>query len=331
MNEIERREKESNLDWAARLGAITAIELENITDELKIREVTLKYWKPIRDAVTNENTIKKVRTTFISPIESHFPDQNTLKPGYYFSDSKERKYSPLPKEERGRYEHLAFWYATSTIERWDVVGDDARANRKASFNKPHESQIETAQTEKTEQTETTPTQTLETMNISQLELDADTQKVVENAIAHSGMSLAEFIQKACQVYGKTVMGKVKFVGEELTAVPTEELLGDKYTTHSGRAEELTKRAIYAVETHNNSCTEKSQKWHINQTLIQHLTGSKPATIKKILEKYQTRLDDHNAKHELTAYDNRKPGVILKDKIKEDINLSELVPNGFDIA
>ncbi|MEH2310196.1 MAG: hypothetical protein V7K35_01920 [Nostoc sp.] len=50
--------------------------------------------------------------------------------------------------------------------------------------------------------------------------------------------------------------------------------------------------------HNNNCTEKSQKWMITQTAIQSFTGSKPTTIKAILERYQTRLDDYNSKHEL---------------------------------
>ncbi|MHC5731001.1 MAG: hypothetical protein ACYTXY_44280, partial [Nostoc sp.] len=81
------------------------------------------------------------------------------------------------------------------------------------------------------------------------------------------------------------------------------------------------------EAHNNNCTEKSQKWMITQTAIQSLTGSKPATIKAILENYQTRLDDHNAKHDLNPYDNRKGGG---RKIELEIDLAVLIPDGLNL-
>lgn len=60
-------------------------------------------------------------------------------------------------------------------------------------------------------------------------------------------------------------------------IPTEELKSDSYKTHLGRADKLARRAIYALEMHNNNSR------YINQTAIQCLTGSKPATIKEILQ------------------------------------------------
>ncbi|MEH2446782.1 MAG: hypothetical protein V7K18_13610 [Nostoc sp.] len=66
---------------------------------------------------------------------------------------------------------------------------------------------------------------------------------------------------------------------------------------------------------------------ITQTAIQSFTGSKPATIKAILERYQTRLDDHNSKHELNPYDNRKPGR----KINDEIDLAVIVPDGTSLV
>lgn len=335
MNETERLEKESNEAWGARLGAIAANELKGVKDEQAIREITLKYWEPIREAIASDNSLKRPRTAFAKAISEKFPNSQKRKPGYYHTK---------PRGKDPHWEHLALWYATSNRDRWDVIGDEARVAYKASFEQPTQSQ-QPAQAEQIEQTQQTeqaiqPEQTeqitlqpettvpsLETMNIAQLELDADTQKVVESAIAYSGMSLAEFVRKACQVYAKTVTGKVKMADEDLTPVPTAELLSEKYKTHPGRADELTRRAIYALEVHNNNCTEKPQKWHINQTAIQTLTGSKPATIKKILENYQTRLDDHNTKHQLNPYDNRKPGI----KIDEAINLVELVPDGLNMV
>ncbi|GBE95630.1 hypothetical protein [Nostoc cycadae] len=334
MSEIERLERESNEIWASRLGAIAAHQLKGVKDEQAIREITLKYWEPIRAAITSDNSLKRPRTAFAKAITEKFPNSQKRKPGYYHTK---------PRGKAAHWEHLALWYATSNRDRWDVVGDEARVAYKVSFEQPTQPEQPT-QTEQIEQTQqaTQPEQTeqitlqqeatttvlsLETMNIAQLELDVDTQKVVEDAIAYSGMSLAEFVKKACQVYAKTVTGKVKLADEDLTPVPTAELMSEKYKTHPGRADELTRRAIYALEVHNNNCTERNQKWHINQTAIQTLTGSKPATIKKILENYQIRLDDHNAKHELNPYDNRKPGI----KIDEAINLVELVPDGLNVV
>ncbi len=151
--------------------------------------------------------------------------------------------------------------------------------------------------------------------------------MVEEAIAHSGLSIAEFVRKSCQTYSAIVVGKAKMSNDDLTTVSTQDLLTNRvYKTHPNRAEELTRRAISALETHNNNCTEKSQKWHINQTAIQSLTGSKPATVKEILKGCQQRLDDHNAKHDLNPYDNRKPG----QKLTEVIDLAALVPDGVDV-
>ncbi|MBD2441009.1 hypothetical protein [Nostoc sp. FACHB-110] len=323
MSEIERLAKESNEVWASRLGSIAAHQLKGVKDEPVIREITLKYWEPIREAIISDNSLKRPRTAFAKAITEQFPNSQKRKPGYYHTK---------PRGKVPHWEHLALWYATSNRDRWDVIGDEARIAYKASFEQPTqlEQPVQIEQTQQTEQVSLQPEITvpsLETMNIAQLELDADTQKVVEVAIAYSGMSLAEFVRKACQVYAKTVTGKVKLADEDLTSVPTAELMSEKYKTHPGRADELTRRAIYALEVHNNNCTQRNQKWHINQTAIQTLTGSKPATIKKILENYQTRLDDHNTKHELNPYDNRKPGI----KIEEAIKLNELVPNGLDVV
>ncbi|OUL20941.1 hypothetical protein BV378_28385 [Nostoc sp. RF31YmG] len=286
-----------------------------------MREITLSYWKPITQEFPNENSIKRPRKAFRNAIEEAFPASTIAKSGYYLTKAG--------KNKSERYEHLALWYSTTSKERWEVVGDNARTHYFANWGKPDQQaqQLEPPQPQQPETVQPAQT-TLDDMNISQMLLDTETQQMVENAIAHSGMSLADFVRKACQVYAKTVTGKYGQYESDLTAVTTEDLLSSPtYKTHPGRAEELTRRAIYALETHNNNCTEKSQKWMITQTAIQALTGSKPATIKTILEKYKTRLEDHNKKHELNPYDNRKPGR----KIDDEIDLSALVPDGLDVV
>lgn len=280
------------------LGQKLVSKLTGLTDKENIKIASIEAFKELETLVP-KGSFGVAFTHARKAIKQSFPDKELDNPGYYWTNSG--------KGQIQRYEHLALYYFSTKQERWEEVQQTT------------EQLIETFQPVQT---------TLDDMNISQLQLDADTQAIVEAAIAHSGISLADFVRKACQVYAKTVTGKHGQYESDLTAVPTEELLSSAtYRTHPGRAEELTRRAIYALETHNNNCTEKSQKWMITQTAIQSLTGSKPATIKAILERYQTRLDDHNTKHELNPYDNRKPGR----KIDDEIDLAALVPDGTSLV
>jgi hypothetical protein len=183
----------------------------------------------------------------------------------------------------------------------------------------------------TEQPTEQPTEqtiaTLDDMNIAQLELDADTQTILQDALQQSGMPLPDFIRQAVRVYAKTITGKSQKRGEDLSGVETDKLLTDPtYSTHPGRAEELTKRAIKAIKYFNaNVATEKADRWCITQSAIASLTGSRASAIGKALEPFKTEVDDHNQTYGLDGYSNRKPGK----KIEEIINLSELCPDGLD--
>jgi uncharacterized FlgJ-related protein len=140
------------------------------------------------------------------------------------------------------------------------------------------------------------------------------------------MQLPQFIQQAVRVYAKTIMGKTHRHTEDLTTVSTQDLLtGDAYKTHPGRAEVLTKRAIQAIKYYNaNVAAENAFRWCITQSAIAKLTGSKPATIGKILEQYKVEIETHNQTYGLNDYSNRK-----RDKKIEDLNFAELVPSGLD--
>jgi hypothetical protein len=308
-------------------------------------EVGQQLVKKLR-TLKKESTIKEYATAIVDQIRESYPKANSRKTplsivrkavsaAYPDTETQEHPLQYFTNKGQGnveRYQHLALKYLTLSSEEWDAVGDEKRQEWKAQQQAEISEQVQ--QTEISEQVQQTETVkaikkqiTLDDLNISQMQLDAETEEMVQEAIAHSGITLADFVRRACQVYAKTITGKVKQFSEDLTAVPTEELKSDTYKTHPGRADELARRAIYALETHNNNCTEKAQKWHINQTAIQSLTGSKPATIKAILENYQTRLDDHNAKHDLNPYDNRKGGG---RKIDLEIDLVELVPDGLNL-
>lgn len=64
------------------------------------------------------------------------------------------------------------------------------------------------------------------MTIENLNLDTETHAIVQDALNHSGMSLADFIKQACKVYGKTLVGKATQVND-LESISTEELLNNK--------------------------------------------------------------------------------------------------------
>ena len=257
-------------------------------------------------------------------------------PTFYFTNEG--------KGQGGRYEHLALWYVTSKEERLHVVGAEARAKylkAQKPFDQPEiekslvqvveDEQVDT-QLEQVDLVETQPEieQVLEidAMTISSLKLDAETQEMVENAIAQSGMSIAEFIQQACTVYAKTVTGKSRKYSKDLSYVETETLRKDKaYSTHPGRAGELVKRAVQAIKQHNGQSTELSQKWLITQSLIADMTGAKAAAVKAAMQHYQTDINNSNKSLKddgATDLLNRKGG---KEAFCND--WVHLIPSGID--
>jgi hypothetical protein len=142
------------------------------------------------------------------------------------------------------------------------------------------------------------------------------------------MTLADFTRQALRVYAKTITGKTRKQSEDLATIPTDKLLNDStYSTHPGRAEELTKRAIKAIKHYNaNIATSKASRWCITQSAIASLTGSRASTVGKVLEQFKDDIESHNQTYELDNYSNRKRG---KPSIEETINLTELTPNGLD--
>ena len=325
MTQTTRLQNESNEAYTARLANLAVEQLQGITEETEIKNTILPIWKSLLDAIPNENSQKRPAKKFREIIKEAFPDKQTATSGYYFT-----------KEGKGkleRFQHIAFWYITNNKDRWDVIGDDARNKYFAGFEvKPETVSEEIIVTEviansPTETTETTTELTLESMDITTLKLDAETQQKVQDALDYSGMSLADFIQKACTIYATTLTGKAKQFDSDLSGVDTQELLSAKYKTHPGRAREMVKRAIQAIKIHNSEIvSETGDRWHINQTAIQSLTGSKPQTVKEILADYQDDITSHNENYELTPYLNRKAD---KRKIEDVIDVAALVPNGIE--
>ena len=171
------------------------------------------------------------------------------------------------------------------------------------------------------------------MNIESLELDTDTQNAVLAALEHSGLSLAEFIQKACTVYAKTVVGKANQVNEykDISDIPTSEHMSNKkFKTYPGRAEELVKRAIRAIHKYNSMCvSEDNERWYISLSSIQSLTGCNAQKIAEIGSKFEVAIADANASFpDVTPYSNKNRKV-KGTKIGNFVRLAKLIPNGIE--
>lgn len=303
------------MNWTE-IGQQLAEALQGIDDEATIRTaceaVTGKIYAQYENPSSRRNPLTAVR----KELAKHYPQTSTKQADYqYFTDSGKGKVK--------RWEHLALKYLTLSKQDWDEVGDEKRGEwQEETATQPANNVHEFSQL------------SLENMTIKQLELDSQTQEIVEQAIEQTGMSLAEFIQKACRVYAKTVTGKTRKQGGDLSAVSTEELLKNlTYATYPGRVDELTRRAIQAIKIYNSEIApERKDRWCITQSIIAELTGSRPAAVKESLEKYREDIYDHHAKYELLdangepdKYINRKKGIEIKDKIK----LLELVPDGLE--
>lgn len=284
--------------------------LEGIENEETIRLACSEVMQQICSAYGNPASRKKPLSLVRKEISNRWPSTAT----------KASEHQYLTSSGKGnveRYEHLALKYLTLSERDWDELRGDAT---------PVESEVNRKQIE-AEPPRQTKEFNIKDMDIKQLELDAETEGMVNQAIEQSGMNLAEFIQKACQVYAKTVTGKARKFEEDLATVPTEKLLNDvAYSTHPGRPDELTKRAIRAIEIYNDEiATENKYRWCITQTIITELTGSRAESVKRIMGSLKQRIDDHNAKYELNPYSNRKRGIELKDEVK----LTKLVPSGIE--
>lgn len=295
-------------------GKELATKLKGVEDEQAIKELCQTAIDEIRKAYPDTpNSRKTPLSSLRKVVAAEFPDtEKQLGSWQYFTDKG--------KGSVPRYQHLALKYLTLSDEEWDAMGDNARKDWKQKQAEP--------QTE--QQLEVEAQQwSLDNMTLEQLQLDDETNAIALDAMTIMDISLTELIKRSIKVYAKTVVGKFKKADEDLATVSTEKLLSDKtFSTHPGRAEELTKRAISAIQKHNSEiATESNQRWFICQSSIYRLIGAKPASIGKVLENYRQLIDDHNGKYELNNYTNRRG----RDRdIIQEIDIVSLVPDGLDL-
>ena len=74
----------SDIKKASEIASKLTAELQNLTDELAIKKVTLKYWGEMKKAVSDGN-FAGCRTVLRKAIQAAFPDKNEAAPGYYFT------------------------------------------------------------------------------------------------------------------------------------------------------------------------------------------------------------------------------------------------------
>jgi hypothetical protein len=297
------------------VGRELAQKLEGVTDEAAIKALGDATMKDI----LNREPTAKGRTNALRmvnrEVDKQYPRLESEAPLHW--------HDPRGKESLKKWRHLIFKSLTLSTHDWDEAGDESRKEWKAQQHKETEQQ----QQEVTQQAKPV-SPVSEALTIDQFQLDSESQQLVQEAISLSGMTLADFTRQALRVYAKTITGKTRKQSEDLATVPTDKLLNDPtYSTHPGRAEELTKRAIKAIKYYNaNVATENADRWCITQSAIASLTGSRPSTVGKVLEQFKDDIESHNQSYGLDNYSNRKRG---KPSIEETINLTELTPDGLD--
>ena len=279
-----------------------AEQLQQLNDESDIEKLAQTIIEQIYE-LTSASKRKRALATVSTEIRKIYPNDEVSRPLYFEHTFPKDGKPPL-------YKHIIFKTLTLTPSDWDAVAPDSNREEWKKQQQLHTEQPSSCN-----------------MTIKQLNLDNETQQTLEQALEHSGMALDEFIKQAISVYAKTITGKARKHSEDLSNVPTAELLNDaQWTTHPGRASELTKRAIRAIKFYNaNKVGENADRWCITQSAIASLTGSRQSTIKKILERYLDDIESHNQTYGLNGYSNRKAG---KD-ITEEIDMAELIPNGVD--
>jgi hypothetical protein len=299
--------------WGA-VGRELVEKLKGVTDEPSIKALGDAV---IQDILRQEATPKERANALRMvnrEIMKQYPRLSSEAPAYW--------YDPKGKESQPKWRHLVFKSLTLSTSDWDAVGDENREEWKAQQQETEQQQQETKQLPEPVSPE------FLALTIDQFQLDSESQQLVQEALTLSGMTLASFTRQALRVYAKTITGKTRKQSEDLATVPTDKLRNDPtYSTHPGRAEELTKRAIKAIKYYNaNIATEKADRWCITQSAIASLTGSRPSTVGKALEQFKDEIETHNQTYGLNDYSNRKRG---KPNLTETIDLAQLVPNGLD--
>lgn len=124
-------------------------------------------------------------------------------------------------------------------------------------------------------------------------------EAVKQAIGDS--DLKEWLKQAVLQRAKAINGLNEVLAEDLSMVPSEELMtAKKYRTNSNACRELTSRAVRAIKAFNADSPE--YRWCITNALISEVTGNTVKAIAKAVEGMD--LESYNKSLELTPINNR---------------------------
>lgn len=287
--------------WGS-IGKEIVEKLETNIGEKALKKLAQATIKKIYEREQTADGREKALKMISREILKKFPRMDFETKGYWLDD---RGKANLPKWRHNIFKHL-------TLDR---------------FDESHEQEIE-EKAQSTSPKAKSKSVTLDQLTIEQYQFDSESEAIVKNVIPLTDKSLSDFTRHAVLVYAKTISGKARKQSEDLTTVLTENLLNDQtYSTHPGRAEELTKRAIRAIKLYNSTiATENADRWYISQSAIVALTRSRPSTVGEVLEQFKDEVETHNQTYDLNKYSNRKRG---KPSIEQTIDLIELAPDGLD--
>ena len=91
--------------------------------------------------------------------------------------------------------------------------------------------------------------------------------------------------------------------KDFSILPTSQLTKIK---HPGATHERIRRVIAAIVAYNDNAQSPNDRWFINPTVVQQLSGARFPIIQEYFAAHQAEIDQENAEHELTPRYNHKP-------------------------
>jgi len=142
--------------------------------------------------------------------------------------------------------------------------------------------------------------------------------LLDSAIAEKGFNT--FLVDALIKEAKFRAGmSTRHAGKDFTSMTTSQLSKVK---HPGATKERIKRAIVAIVAYNDAAQSANDRWYINPTVVQQLSGARFPIIQEYFAEHQAEIDQENAEHELTARYNHKP---IEGGIKAVITVPDAPP------
>jgi len=145
-----------------------------------------------------------------------------------------------------------------------------------------------------------------TLEIGSLTLPADVVAGIQEAMAYMGKTdMNGWIVDAIRQQTNFQRGLARRSGD-VASMSTEKLKGVKTAQATN---ERIRRAVVAIDKHNDACSSPMERWFINATAVHGLVAGRLPLISAYIVDHQAEIDALNSKHSLTVAYNRKPMAI----------------------